>query len=93
MLALRLRAGLELQSVAAADLELAQEELRSDRLPQLEGLVLAAATADALHSLDQSQAAEVLRARVGSSLAALAYSLARWPERQKRFLTSFPPSY
>jgi len=56
-------------------------------------VVLAAAMADALRSLDKLRAAEVLQARVESSLAALADSLARWPDRQKRFHTSFPPSH
>jgi DNA-binding winged helix-turn-helix (wHTH) protein/tetratricopeptide (TPR) repeat protein len=93
MLALRLRAGLALRSVALADLALAQEELRSDRLPRLEGVVLAAATADALRSVGKLNEVEALRARVGSSVAALADSLARWPDRQKRFLASFPASH
>ncbi|HUL68218.1 MAG TPA: hypothetical protein VLW55_26720 [Burkholderiaceae bacterium] len=68
-------------------------KLRSDRLPQRTGVALAAATADALRSLDRLPAAKVLQSRVSSRLAALTDSLARWPVRQRRFLAAYPPSH
>jgi predicted ATPase/DNA-binding winged helix-turn-helix (wHTH) protein len=91
LLALRLRAGIALRAVEPADIELAQRELRSDRLPQVEGVVLAAALADALSALGQAQAAVSLRAGLESKRAALVESLARSPERQRIFAAGFPP--
>jgi hypothetical protein len=65
--------------------------LGNDRLPRLEGLVLAAATADALHLLGQVPAAEKLRERSRAACAAMVATLAKWPDRQRVFRACFPP--
>jgi hypothetical protein len=93
ILALRLRAGMALGSVAPDDLEQAQSELGSDGLPRLEGLELAAATADALHALGQAPAAEKLRERIRTACTAMVATLAKWPDRQRVFRACFPAQH
>jgi hypothetical protein len=82
-----------LGSVAPDDLERAQKELGSDGLPRLEGLELAAATADALLALGQAPAAEKLRERIRTACAAMVATLAKWPDRQRVFRASFPAQH
>ena len=91
MLALRLQAGITLGSVAAADLDLAQAAWRSDRLPRLEAIVLAVATADALRAVRRTKDAQALETAIASNLEALVTTLAKWPERRARFVVGFPP--
>jgi predicted ATPase len=92
MLALRLRAATARRSLGQADLDRAQTELSSERLPHLEGVVLAGALADALAASKRKTEAEALRAVVRSRRDRLAASLAKWPERQRRFLDFFQPA-
>jgi len=91
MLALRLQAGIVLGQVESTDLERAGDELRSNRLPQLEALVLAAVAADAHQAVKRTDAAAALRERVRSTRDALATTLAPSREHQQRFLGCFPP--
>ena len=81
MLALRLQAGVVLGEVASADLERAADELRSNRLPPLEGVVLAAVAAEAYQAVGRTDAAAALREHVRSRCDALAATLASLPER------------
>ena len=83
MLALRLRAQVQLNAVASADLARAVAELADSRVPALESTVLWQALVDALNAVGQVDEAEAQAAGLAAQRTRLLASLSAHPARRQ----------